>query len=184
MSREGVESIFSIQPNLRSLDLARGKKKNILLPEYLKVLFEQIVPTCKAGLNCSPVIGQPFLKNGTGFTGLGVLAILSLYEADLFGVVRFYFPAEFLLAMQEKIQSGSRESAISQKSLDLVDGFSWDVFDRIRMGFAGLGIKIQNSMPNILLGIPSQLVPVAKEVTMVYPIKTTFGSFWVEVVRA
>lgn len=185
IGREGVEGIFGVFDNLEKLNEDRFKKrKNILLAETLNMILEQTFLEYRAAFNFEPQKGQPFVKNGVFVSGTGVLGVINLYEDDLLGVLRFYFPEPFVIQMQRHYRDQVDQTRISQKVIDNIDTFTGNVFDRVQAAFAEKKVTIQNSMPSVLVGVPSQLVPVGKEVSMVFPFKTQYGGFWVEIVRA
>lgn len=181
----GVEGVFSIRDTFQQIQEQIGfktNKKNILDAEILNVILEGVNASFTPVFSHQAIRGKPFVKNGALTPGLGVLSVLSLIESDLFGAVRFYFTEGFLQELN-KVKYKQDVRGISQKAVDDIETFSASYFDNIQHGMAAKNIQLQGTIPSVVIGILSQLVPSAKEVTLVLPFKSQYGDFWVEIAK-
>jgi hypothetical protein len=182
----GVEGIFSICEDFKNIQnqlSTKVKVRSILEADSLNILLGGIIPAFNSVFEIEPARGKPFVKSGPLATGIGILGIVSLVEAELIGAVKFYFPDAFLAKLQ--VEKYNKEmSGISQNVIDVIELYVQIYFSKIQVEMATKGYNLQKNFPSVLIGMLSDLAPSGKEVTMIMPFKCLYGDFWMEISKA
>lgn len=181
----GMSAIFSVCENFMQIQEQIGFKvttRNILEADNINVLFEGVHAAFKASFGLTLTNGKPFVKTVPLDLGVGILSVVNLFESELLGVVRFYFPEIFMQTIQ-KSKLGIESRGIVQKSVEEIEKFSDEYMEKIKITMMGKGYDLNVTFPTVMMGFLPHLVASSKEVTIVLPFKSLFGDFWIEVAK-
>ncbi len=180
----GVEGFFSIFENFRQVQEKMGFKvasRHVLEVDILNLMFGGINSTFKKMFNNEAIHLKANIKSGPFIEGLGILCILNLFESEIIGAVKVYFPESFVLGFQKK-KFNIEVDGISQKAIAEMELFAQNYFDIIQPLMLDNKINLKSTFPTVLVGKLSQLKQ-TKEVAIVMPFKSQYGDFWAEVLK-
>lgn len=185
INQSAIGGVFSMTEDLQKVKeqiAAKAKTKNILAPEIVNILLEATSFSFQNIFGSTPSRGVPFIKSENLIKGSGALSVITLTENNLIGVVRFYFFENFLQQLQ-KVKYQKEAKGISQKTIDDIEAFSGMYFMQVQEVLCDSGFAFQNIFPTVVTGELSQLIPARKVLSIVLPFKSSFGEFWVEIIR-